>query len=134
MSNTQHVVVMRKDLQMPTGLVAAQTAHAAKKFMIERILTTPMNAMNRDMFGPEDGSERDWMKDPYIAVLAVQCLEELHIIRDKAREAKLQIHVWNDVISSPTFEGVSFRTDVGLSIGPDDADAIKLITGGLPLF
>lgn len=129
--NTQHVIVMRKDLQMVPGLVSAQVAHAADAFMRERLTTVPMETPLRDIF---EAKEFGWMRDPYILILAVQTLEELHIIRDKAQAAKLQLHVWNDVVPSPTFEGQSFKTDVGLSLGPDDSDAIKLITGGLPLF
>lgn len=69
-----------------------------------------------------------------MSVLAVQTLEELDIIENKAQGERLPTHAWIDVIPSPTFKDQSFRAKVAIAIGPEDFDKIKLVTGMLPLY
>lgn len=123
MPNIRHVVVIRKDLNLSAGLMAAQTAHAGDAFMRDKI---------RD--GAEfTNDEKDWMKSPYISVLAVDNLEELDIVETLARSDGLQVYVWRDLIPSKNLKRDMANIKVAISIGPDDMDKIKKITGGLPL-
>ena len=126
MSNTRHVVIIRKDLQFPVGLVAAQAAHISDAFMRKRLTE------GKDFAGFAV-HEMEWMKEPYITILAVNCLEELEIISGEAKEAGLQVHEWRDVVVSPTL-GRKIHAFVGISIGPADSDKLALITSTLPLY
>ena len=125
MANTRLTVVVRKDLNMPAGLLAAQVAHMGDAFMRYKIT------------GGETfkAHEKEWMVSPYIAVLAVNSYEDLVEIYNHVKKEKLPCHKWEDVIPSPTF-GMDkpIKAFVGLSIGPEDADKIKIVTGGLELY
>ena len=121
MSNIRHVVVVRKDLQLVPGLLAAQVAHINDKFMREGI-------RNKRLFSE---NQLEWMKTPYLSILAVNCLEDLSEIIDHAHRQELTVNIWEDLIPSPTFPDRSIKAKVAISIGPDDFDAIKIVTGAL---
>ena len=129
MSNTRHVVVVRKDLNMPMGLMAAQVAHISDQFMREKLLEDKNEAGSPSFFT----YEWDWFKDPYLSVLAVNCKEDLDIISKEAVENGLKVRSWGDLVPSPTFPDRMIKTVIGISIGPDDFDKIKIVTGKLPL-
>ena len=125
MSNTRLTVVVRKDLGMTDGLLAAQVAHMSDAFMRYKIL------------GGEKfkAHEKEWMADPYLSVLAVNSYEDLVEIHNHVKREKLPCHKWEDTIPSPTFGfDKPIKAFVGLSIGPADFDAIKIVTGGLDLY
>lgn len=124
MSNTRLTVVVRKDLQLVPGLLGAQTSHIVNEFIKNRVLC-------EQPFLPH---EKDWLAEPYLSVLAVNTLEELNFIEDNARRENLVVWTWKDTIPSHIFEGQFLECKVGLSIGPEDFDKIKLVTGMLPLY
>jgi peptidyl-tRNA hydrolase len=124
MANIRHVVVVRKDLMLPPGLLAAQVAHISDSFMRQKIV---------------DGctftsDELAWLKDPYLSVLGVNCMEDLELILKRTIEEKLPFRCWTDLIPSPTLENVSIKAQIGASIGPADFDKIKIVTGALKLY
>jgi peptidyl-tRNA hydrolase len=123
MSNTRHVVVLRKDLKFPAGLVAAQAAHISDAFMRDRIV-------RQKKFST---MEQEWMVQPYITILAVQGIEELELIRNEALANKLQVHEWRDTVISPTLKR-KVEAFVGISIGPDDSDRLAKVTSQLELY
>ena len=127
MANIRHTVVVRKDLELPPGLLAAQVAHISDQFMRLGVLHNKKNIKFNEI-------QLEWMESPYLSVLAVNTRDELEIIRKRAEDAGLRVYVWTDTIPCPTLKGEVFLTDVGISIGPDDFDKIKLITGNLPLY
>lgn len=131
MANIRHVVVVRKDLQLSPGLLAAQVAHISDKFMRERIIKETRDGITTANFTP---NEIDWLKAPYLSVLAVNCPEDLKYIMEQAIIERLQYFIWEDLVPSPTFPDRSVKAFVGLSIGPDDFDKIKIVTGALPLY
>jgi peptidyl-tRNA hydrolase len=124
MANIRHTVVIRKDLNFSTGLLAAQVAHISDEFMRNSIID------GRNL----DEKESEWIKDPYLSVLAVNTAEELKMIAERAGEAGLMVNTWFDTVPCPTLSGETMKVFVGCSIGPDDFDKIKLITGNLPLY
>lgn len=127
MANIRQVVVIRRDLNMTPGLIAAQVAHIGDAWMRKRILfDTQQNCDWLD-------HEIEWMRDPYISVLAVDNPEELDIVCEEAEDAGLKVNVWSDLIPSVNLKRNMTNTTVGCSIGPDDFDKIKAITGNLPL-
>jgi len=132
MANIQLTTVIRKGFEFPEGLLAAQSAHIGDEWLRSRILESHQeNTPMKDSFSKE---ELDWMETPYIAVLSVNTLEELVMVRDDARKNELQFYEWHDVIPCPSIEGRSMKAFVGISIGPTDSDKIKLVTHGLKLY
>jgi len=137
MSNTRLTVVVRKDLNMPVGLLAAQVAHMADAFMRNTIL---------DAYEIPEGDNRpegvvtftnpqiDWVRDPYLSVLAVNCYEDLLEVCDHTNRENLPWLRWDDTIPSPTFPDKAIKAFVGISIGPADFDKIKIVTNGLELY
>ena len=134
MSNTRHVVVVRRDLNLVPGLLAAQVAHISDAWMREQLLDeriwTTSNASNTKLI---TDLEKEWLSQPYLSVLAVNNGEELDIIWKEATDAGLRVFVWEDVIPSEVLQR-AIRVTVGISIGPDDFDRIKMVTGNLPLY
>ena len=137
MSNTRLAVVVRKDLQLPAGLLAAQVAHIGDQWMRKRILQDYKPERDiiqeKGSFGCYSLIELDWMKEPYISVLAVNTKEELDDIWSCAKREVLQTYIWTDTIYSDILKK-AIKVDVGISIGPDDFDKIKIVTGNLPLY
>ena len=130
MSNTRLTVVVRKDLQLPEGLLAAQVAHIANEFIRIKLLE------DKDQAGAPSfyDYEWEWFEDPYLSVLATNCKEDLLEVIEHAKREKLSICCWEDTIPSPTFPNQVIKALVGVSIGPEDFDKIKIVTGGLPLY
>ena len=123
MANIRHVVVIRKDLNLSAGLMSAQTAHISDAFMRDIILSDKEFT----------NVEKDWFKNPYISVLSVDNIEELQLIISDAKTCGLQVYEWFDIIPSKNLNKPIPDVLIGCSIGPDDFDKIKSITGTLPL-
>jgi peptidyl-tRNA hydrolase len=123
MANIRLATVIRKDLALTPGMLAAQASHVGDQWL--RTATIEGREFTE--------IEKDWMKEPYIAVLAVNNGEELEIIENAAKNRGLPVHSWSDLLNSRILKG-AYRAKVGISIGPEDADKLKEITGNLPLF
>jgi peptidyl-tRNA hydrolase len=61
MANIRHVVVIRSDLNLSVGLMAAQVAHASDAFMREKCWEG----------GEFSTDEKDWMTQKYNSFIAV---------------------------------------------------------------
>jgi len=109
--------------------MAAQVAHISDQFMRKKLLDDKNESGAPSFYG----NEWEWFEDPYLSVLAVNCLEDLMEISRYAKEQDLRVFTWEDTVPSPTFPGRSMKTMIGISIGPDDFDRIKIVTGSLPL-
>ena len=131
MSNIRHVVVVRKDLQLSAGLLAAQVAHISDGFMRRQFPVCKEGDTNNPCF---NSKELEWFNAPYLSVLAVNCAEDLNAVLEHAISNNLQVIEWADTIPSPTFLDRAIKVRVGISIGPDDFDKIKIVTGSLPLY
>jgi hypothetical protein len=118
---------MRKDLHLVEGLAISQGLHIG-------MLALQKNHNCQESIITLDEKQNDWVPSPYVSILAVQCYEDLMIIGEAANRALLKVHVWEDTIPSPTLEGQAIKAIIGISIGPDDFDAIKIVTNGLPLY
>ena len=120
--NVRQSIVVRKDLQMTPGLLAAQVAHLSAVWWMEG---SPPN------FRAE---QKQWISGPVLSVLAVNTPEELEILRTKAAEVGVETWEWRDTIPSQIFDGQFLEVLVGLAFGPDDDEKIKQVTGTLPLY
>ena len=135
MSNVRLTVVVRRDLQMPVGLLAAQVAHISDGFMRIRVIKAETAKSKSAVVSLFTQEEREWMASPYLSVLAAECKEDLEAIEKDCVSAKLPVTRWVDTVPSPTFEGdVIPHALVGVAIGPADFDAIKAVTVRLSLY
>jgi len=124
MANVWLNCVVRKDLQLPEGLLAAQVAHISDQWMRDRILSAQ----------PFTEDEKAWMKDPYINILAVNTYEELVDIELDAAQAELKPVAWKDTLHSQALKKDMPGIFVGISIGPADFDKLRSVTGNLPRY
>ena len=135
MSNTRLTVVVRKDLNMPAGLLAAQVAHISSQW-VHDILVEASNNEKTDVSNVSEGinalfttADLEWMQTPYLSVLAVECREDLEKIIKDCKSMDIAHSKWVDTVPSPTFEGdVIPEALVGVAIGPADFDVIKSVT------
>ncbi|MFH1649664.1 MAG: peptidyl-tRNA hydrolase Pth2 [Candidatus Woesearchaeota archaeon] len=110
----KQVIVVRADLKLPKGKMAAQVAHAAVA-ALER--ASPSDAKN-------------WIDEGMAKiVLKVESLEELKSLQAKARAAKLP----NALITDAGKTVVAPGTVTCLGIGPADENKIDAVTGSLKM-
>ena len=113
---TKLVIVVRADLDMTVGKIAAQVAHAATA---AALATTASAAFQQ------------WMKQgqPKV-VLRVDSLGELRNVVAAAGAAGLHVEVVEDAGRTEVAPG----TPTCCAVGPADSGAIDRVTGGLRLF
>lgn len=112
---TKLTLIVRADLGMGRGKIAAQASHAA-------VAAALANAGSRDF--------RAWLRDgqPKV-VLKVTSEEELHALADRAHAAGLPVQVIHDAGRTQVAEG----TPTCCAIGPAAAGKIDEITSELSL-
>ena len=140
MYNTKMMIVMRRDLKMRKGKIAAQAGHAC----IEALLM----AMHKEgrladlvespegMMLPMDGREETPLTEWFGGGVAKICVyvdseEELMAIATKAEEMGIIAAVITDA-GATEFHGVPTRTCLALE--PLPAEVADTLTGGLPLY
>ena len=112
----KQVLVVRKDLKMRTGKIAAQCAHASMKALLEN---------------QNDERVQKWLENSFTKICAyVNSEEELLEIEAKANEARLITSMIVDQ-GRTEFNGILTRTV--LAIGPDLIENIDAITEDLNL-
>jgi PTH2 family peptidyl-tRNA hydrolase len=112
---TKLTLVMRADLGMGRGKIAAQAAHAA-------VAAAMAGSGTRDF--------RAWLRDgqPKV-VLKVSGEDELYAIAERAHASGLPVQVIHDAGRTQVAEG----TPTCCAIGPAEASRIDAITGELSL-
>ena len=112
---TKLTLIVRADLGMGRGKIAAQAAHAA-------VAAALASAGSREL--------RAWLQDgqPKV-VLKVSGEAELYALADRADAAGLRVQVIHDAGRTQVAEG----TPTCCAIGPAEADKIDAITGELSL-
>lgn len=122
----RQVLVVRRDLEMSAGKVAAQCAHAAQQFLLHT------GGVNYHLGqGPHAHGIIKWeMSGETIIVLGCRDLDELNTIAQVARNSGLLIFVQRDLGRTEVDPG----TDTCLAIGPADRSLIDPITRHLRLY
>lgn len=111
------VIVVREDIQMSPGKLAAQVAHAA--------VTCALNAKAKT---PKWFSE--WYNEGQRkVVLKARDLEELRALGEKARRANLM----HTIIQDAGLTELPPDTPTCLGIGPGPEGEVDRVTGSLPL-
>jgi PTH2 family peptidyl-tRNA hydrolase len=141
MSEVKQVIVVRKDLNMRKGKIAAQVAHASMKVLLDKMtftdmsLTTPPSDNPRftemSMIIPKSSGLYDWLAGSFTkVVVSINSLDELLLLQTKANDAGIINAVITDA-GRTEFHGEPTVTCI--AIGPDESEKIDIITGDLPL-
>jgi PTH2 family peptidyl-tRNA hydrolase len=120
------VIVVRKDLNMPVGKIAAQVAHAAMGAMFNK-----GEWIDCDKFLLSRLSEVDiaWLSHKFTKItLACDSLDEMNALEAKANAEGMNVRMIIDA-GDTVFRGVP--TPTCLAIGPDWPERIDAVTGHL---
>lgn len=129
MREIKQVIIVRKDLNMRKGKIAAQVAHASVKSITDRMEKSvplkwylPMNSSDTMTL---------WLTGIFTkVVLGVESKSQLFIIASRAAEAGIQITPIEDEGKT---EFGNVKTFTCVAIGPDYSDKIDEITEHLKL-
>lgn len=139
----KQVLVVRKDLSMPTGKLAAMVAHAAMTFMVKRLrVVDTTNKVRVPAGGVFSNDEWQWLTelDPGLEeigqvsfakiVCAVQNEEELTKVWQDAMAAGLNVET--------VFDSGHSHNKLGdfacIAIGPAWPEELEPVTGGLKVY
>lgn len=130
----KQVLIVRKDLSMRKGKIAAQCSHASMKVLLDRMAVKPWpdaNAVERVLVVPANSAFEAWLSGSFTKItVSVDSDVALQEIYAQAVAAALPCSLITDE-GRTEFNGVPTRTAV--AIGPAWADEIDPITGKLPL-
>ena len=141
MANIRQTILIRTDLQLPVGLLAAQVAHIHFEAFRQMGLNPP-SEHKCDYRPPlvcegfESVCDRSWLESPYVFVHGVPNLETLNFFATKAHENEVKMYPWRDTIYLSIAPGMTQAFGdvlVGVALGPADSDKIKMVIGQLPL-
>ncbi|MFH1257400.1 MAG: aminoacyl-tRNA hydrolase [Candidatus Micrarchaeota archaeon] len=113
----KQAIVIRTDLEMGKGKIAAQASHASVEGYIETALHNP------------EKSEEWWREGQKKIVLKVASEKELKDLFQKAKSKGLMAMLIRDAGHTQIKAG----SLTALAIGPDDANKVDAITGKLKL-
>ena len=135
------VIVVRKDLKMPRGKIAAQASHAAVGAVIQAVFGKRLEEEDfvLDQYGLlineqpiVNSATKDWLAGEFTKIcVCVESEAELMNIYNKAVESNLNVCLITDN-GHTVFDGVPTKTC--LAIGPDYSSEIDPITKDLKLY
>lgn len=124
---TKQVLVIRKDLNMRKGKIAAQAAHASVAVMSNSLIRQEKGFWH---FYPQEALE-EWLLSSFTKIcVSVNSEKELKEIYEKALYAGLPKSIIQDS-GKTEFNGVPTYTAV--AVGPGPIEKVDKITGHLPL-
>lgn len=135
----KQIIVIRKDLKMRKGKIAAQAAHASMKVLLDRMLCQEYAKESTIWEGCyvwsltvfESEPMHRWLKGIFTkVVVSVDSEEELFEIKQKADAAGILCSLITDA-GKTEFKGVP--TNTAIAIGPEWASKLDPITGNLKL-
>lgn len=126
--NTKQVIVIRKDLNMRKGKIAAQAAHASMKALLD--LGIKDKAGIRIPF--INDAMIEWLNGAFKKICVyVNSEEKLINLYNKAEEKRL---IRSIIIDNGLTEFHGVPTKTCIAIGPECSEVLDEITGDLPLF
>lgn len=115
-NSMKQIIVMRKDLNMRTGKMIAQGAHASMKATLENL---------------NHSNVKEWLSGPFTKIaVSVNSEEELFEVLNKAKDAGLITALITDA-GKTEFNGVP--TNTCIAVGPANHEDLVPITGHLKL-
>jgi PTH2 family peptidyl-tRNA hydrolase len=135
---TKQIIVVRRDLKMKHGKMAAQVAHAAMSFLTrEGRISWNVDFLdyfvnNDDAIDKHNGAIRDWLANSFTkVVLGVDSEEELREILAKAEESGIMAHL---VVDNGRTVFNNIATPTCLALGPDWNENLDELVGHLKLY
>lgn len=129
--NNKQVIVVRKDLNMRKGKMVAQGAHASMAAVLKKGMIIPGENGPEGFCIPLDQAMKEWLTGAFKKIcVSVNGEAELLEVYQKALDAGLHCALIRDS-GLTEFGGVPTYTTC--AIGPNAAEVIDPITGGLPL-
>ncbi|RKX63744.1 MAG: aminoacyl-tRNA hydrolase [Tenericutes bacterium] len=123
----KQVIVMRTDLGMRKGKMVAQGAHASVKSVVKELVK---DRKGEYTFHPNKAME-EWLSGVFTKIcVGVGSEEELEEVHDAAWLAGVPVC---KIVDNGTTEFHGVPTLTCLAVGPDRAEKIDAITGGLKL-
>lgn len=127
----KQVIVVRKDLNMRKGKIASQVAHAAMMFLLKPAQIHWATATEAVLTTVLDQNQHAWVTGDFTKITAaVKSEAELRELIEKAKAAGVTAYECVDN-GYTEFHGVPTLTCA--AFGPDYAEKVDAITGGLPL-
>ena len=137
MAETKQVIVVRKDLKMPRGKIAAQASHASVGALLQSMFRKRLEESDFDGFQINktsivDDATKDWLTGEFTKICVyVESEQELMNIYKRAEESGLNVCLITDN-GHTCFNGV--KTKTCLAIGPCFSADIDPITKDLKLY
>lgn len=132
-TNVKQVIVVRRDLNMRKGKIAAQAAHASMKVILD-LMDKGFDTKDTEgwMLRFQKGSNLDeWLNGSFTKIcVSVTDEQQLLAILNDARKAGFPCALITDN-GLTEFHGV--KTNTCVAIGPYEGSKIDGITGHLPL-
>ena len=131
-SEPKQVIVIRKDLNMRKGKMAAQAAHASMKVLLDQATLLPgENFLRIPLFG-ENSAVRQWLIHGRFKKVCVSVDSEQELMEVYSKAIQHMVMTSLVVDSGLTeFNGVPTKTCI--AVGPDYPENIDPITGHLKL-
>lgn len=132
--NIKQIIVVRKDLNMRRGKLAAQASHASLGGVLQQLTkqVDDHGAMTIGGTFAADNVLSSWLNGSFTKVCVhVASEEELLAVVDAAKQHGLNVVLITDS-GRTEFGGVP--TNTCCAIGPDHADRLAPVTGHLPLY
>jgi PTH2 family peptidyl-tRNA hydrolase len=125
--DVKQVLIIRKDLNMRKGKIAAQAAHASNIFLIDKIKQL-QERPGEALFTKE---ELHWINNKFTKIcVSVDSEQEMLEIYEMAKKSDLNV---SKIVDSGTTEFNGVPTLTALAIGPDVSPLIDNVTGHLKL-
>jgi len=137
MSDVKQVIVMRSDLGMRKGKIAAQSAHASMAALLnpekQEYEFLSMSGRSRSLLTPNISDDiEDWLNGSFTKVcLKAESEDILLDIYSKAKDSNLRVALIQDS-GKTEFGGVPTYTCI--AIGPHKSKDIDKITGHMKLY
>jgi PTH2 family peptidyl-tRNA hydrolase len=136
MSEVKQVIVVRKDLNMRKGKLAAQVAHAAIKVILDNMSTSTAKdhefSIKTKKISYNSGSALDvWLDGSFTkVVVSVNSEDEIFDLGKKAKEKNIPYAI---IIDNGFTEFNGKATVTCIAIGPHWSESIDELTKDLPL-
>ncbi len=126
----KQVIVVRRDLKMRPGKMAAQVAHAAIKVILDR--GAFVGVSKRNFFIPQVTEEmKYWMAESFTKiVLSVQTEADINKLEEKAKYFNIPHAV---MIDDGWAEYHAEKEVTCIALGPAESDTLDKLTKDLPL-
>lgn len=135
----KQIVVIRNDLKMRKGKIAAQSAHASMKFIVDQIQSSLLKQIENKTFEEIDQDflvrlnvdQIRWIVNSFTKIVVyVNSEQELKDLIEKAKEKGV---VAKPIVDSGRTEFHGVPTLTCVSFGPNNIEILDELTGHLPL-